>query len=173
MIHTHLALLTLLTDQICAIKTLDLCSRALYSDWPTYVTEAIKKSLRVGSITMAQLLRILLFTILGACTCMALEEMSAPSDTIRMRRSSSDWTNFPISILVVGGPHSDRTNGQYNYNGTLFNERPIYNGGFENNWYVYYRISSGGYWVLNHKSVGVKPGNGGVAFREILYPPEV
>lgn len=120
---------------------------------------------------MAQLLRIILFTILGASTCTALTEMSPPGATNRVRRGPEDnWpTLYPSSLYIVGGVYSSRTNGVFTVSDTTYNDRPVYKGGNNDAWSIYYRVS--GYaankWVLDFNEVS-EEWSGTVAISETL-----
>ena len=62
---------------------------------------------------MAQVLRVLLlFTIIGAYTCMALKMMPVPGaeDAKRVRRAPEDnWPGvYPESITTIGGVYASR-----------------------------------------------------------------
>lgn len=120
---------------------------------------------------MAQLLCTLLFTIIGAYTCAAVTEMPEPGDVQRMRRSATEnWPSvFPDSIVLIGGVYRDRANGVYKVQG-VYNDRPIYKGGRNNAWSVYYRKA--GYWVLDFNDVSEK-WSGTVAIQKTLFASEV
>ena len=121
---------------------------------------------------MSQLLRILLFSIIGATMCMALTEMPKPGESRRMRRGPSDnWPAiYPTSITTYGGVYADRSNGEYTIQDE-YNDRPVYKGpGTSTSWSIYYRVS--GYatnqWVLDFNDVS-EDWDGTVAIQSTLF----
>lgn len=126
---------------------------------------------------MAQVHRVLLlFTIVGTYTCMALKEMPIPAtgDAKRMRRAPEDnWPGvFPQNIITIGGVYASHHNGVFTSDGSeKYNDRPIYrNGG----WSIYYRTS--GYaansWVLDFNDVS-EEWDGTVATQTTLFASTV
>ena len=124
---------------------------------------------------MGQFLRVLLlFTIIGAYTCMAFKEMPIPAagDAKRVRRGPADnWPGvFPQSIITIGGVYASHHNGVFTYDGT-YNDHPIYKNG---QWSIYYRISgyAANQWVLDFNDVS-EDWDGTVAIQTNLFPSTV
>ena len=126
--------------------------------------------------TMAQLVHFLLLAAVGICCAAALMEMPIPEEGGRSRRGAEE--NFPEIyprfIYLSGGVYKQYTNGYYYTTGQVYNGRPVYKGGKNRAWSVYYRVS--GYapkkWVLDFNAVD-ETWAGTVAIHSTLFSHEV
>ena len=127
---------------------------------------------------MAHGLRILLvFAIIGAYTCMALDSTVKimpipPPGKHAVRRSPSDnWPGvYPQSIITIGGVYASRSNGVFTADGT-YNDRPVYRNG---DWSIFYRVSgyAANQWVLDFNDVS-EDWDGTVAIQTELFASTV
>ena len=124
---------------------------------------------------MSQVLRLLLLAIIGASTCMALSPLTTmPQENARrMRRGPQDnWPGvYPATIRTIGGVYADRHDGVFNYDGEVYNERPVYKSG---GWSIYYRTSgyAANQWVLDFNDVS-EDWDGTVAIQPELFASTV
>ena len=119
---------------------------------------------------MAQLVHFLLLTAVGICCAAAQMEMPK-----RSRRAPEDnWPSiYPTQFVLEGGVYPQHSNGIYNAEDELYNDRPVYRGG-TSDWAVYYRVSgpAADKWVLDFDDVS-EDWEGTVAMQATLFAPEV
>ena len=78
---------------------------------------------------------------------------------------------YPREFYLLGGVYSSKTNGVWSASGEIYNERPVYKGGNNNNWSVYYRAKLSK-WVLDFNDVS-EDWDGTVAVQSTLFATEV